>query len=92
MRGIIDGRQIEVLLGRPYHLQGPVGVDGVVGLKDGAFQAGRASGDDRLFIRDTPGNEKGPGVESSAFVSLHGKKGGEIHVDSLDYTLGPLEC
>jgi hypothetical protein len=36
--------------------------------------------------------KKGRGVESSAVVSLHFDAGGDLQVDSLLYTLGPLEA
>ncbi len=75
VRGIIDSRQIEVLLGRPYHLQGPVGVDGVAGLKDGAFQAaGRLAMTDLSF--EIPRvMKKGRGVESLGLRVAPRKKG-----------------
>ena len=92
VKGVIDGRQIEPLLDRPYRLQGLVGVDGEVGLKDDTFGLkGRLSMTDLSF--EIPRlMKKGRGVESSAVVSLHFEAGGDLCVDSLLYTLGPLEA
>ena len=92
VRGIVDSRQIEVLLGRPYHLQGPVERRRRGGAQGRRVPGGRACGDDRPFVRDTPGDEKRTRGRESAFVSLHGKKGGELTLDNLDYTLGPLDA
>ncbi len=89
--GVIDGRQIDTVLNRPY-LRGIAGVDGEVGLKDDTYGiSGRLAMTDLSFeiprvIR------KGLGVESSAVVSLHGRSGGELCVDNLLYTLGPLKA
>ena len=92
VKGVIDGRQIGLVLDRPYLLQGLVSVDGEVGLKDGAFGLkGRLSMTDLSF--EIPRvMKKERGVESSAVVSLHFEPGGDLCVDSLLYTLGPLEA
>jgi hypothetical protein len=92
VQGVIDGRQIDLVLSRPYLLQGLVSVDGEVGLKDGTFAVkGRLSMTDLAF--EVPRvMKKGRGVESSAVVSLHFKRGGDLCVDTLLYTLGPLEA
>ena len=92
VKGVIDGRQIALILDRPYALEGLVSVDGEVGLKDDTFGlTGRLSMTDLSF--EIPRlMKKGRGVESSAVVSLHGERGGDLCVDSLLYTLGPLEA
>ncbi len=92
VKGVIDGRQIGLVLDRPYRLQGLVSVDGEVGLKDDTFGLkGRLSLTDLSF--EIPRvMKKGRGVESSAVVSLHFEPGGDLCVDSLLYTLGPLEA
>ncbi len=92
VKGVVDGRQIGLVLDRPYPLQGLVGVDGEVGLKEDTFELkGRLSMTDLSF--EIPRlMRKGRGVESSAVVSLHFQAGGDLCVDSLLYTLGPLEA
>jgi hypothetical protein len=92
VKGVIDGRQIGLVLDRPYLLQGLVSVDGEVGLKEGAFGLkGRLSMTDLSF--EIPRvMKKERGAESSAVVSLHFEPGGDLCVDSLLYTLGPLEA
>ncbi len=92
LRGRIDGRQIVRLAELPYRLRGPVGVEGKINLKDDAFRAeGRIVMTDLSF--EAPNvMKKGRSVKSVALVSLHGKRGGELGVDSLTYTLGPLEA
>ena len=92
VKGVIDGRQIDLVLDRPHLLDGPVSVDGEVGIKDDAFALkGRLSMTDLSF--EIPRMmKKGRGVESAAVVSLHFERGGDLCVDSLLYTLGPLEA
>ncbi len=92
VKGVIDGRQIDLVLDRPHLLDGSVSVDGEVGIKDDAFALkGRLSMTDLSF--EIPRMmKKGRGVESAAVVSLHFERGGDLCVDSLLYTLGPLEA
>ena len=92
VKGVIDARQIGVVLDRPSLLQGFVAVDGEVAFKDDTFGLkGRLSMTDLSF--EIPRlMKKGRGVESSAVVSLHVEPGGDLRVDSLLYTLGPLEA
>jgi hypothetical protein len=92
VKGVIDGRQIGSVLDRPYLLDGYVSVDGEVGVEYDTFAfKGRLSMTDLSF--EIPRlMKKGRGVESSAVVSLHSEAGGDFCVDSLLYTLGPLEA
>ncbi len=92
VKGVIDGRRLDLALDRPYLLDGYVSVDGDVEVKDDTCSLkGRLSMTDLSF--DIPRvMKKGRGVENSAVLSMHFKPGGDLWVDSLLYRLGPLRA
>ena len=90
--GIADGRQVGQLFLRPYHPRGPIGVDGAVEVREGAFSArGKVDLTDLAF--EIPRvMKKGRGVEAAASFSVGGQTHGEIAVDDLDCTMAGMEA
>jgi hypothetical protein len=92
VKGVVGGAQIKELLGCPCPMEGPVAVEASLGLEGSAFRAtGRLAMTDLSFQIPRVLRKEG-GIESWAALSLHGRKGGDVVVDSLSYTLGPLHA
>jgi hypothetical protein len=93
VEGVVEAAQVGRLLdARRYALRGPVGVRGDFAVDGGAIRAsGNLSMTDLSF--EIPSiARKMKGIESAAFVSLHVGSGGDVVVDNLAYTLGPLHA
>ncbi|MGD0230887.1 MAG: AsmA-like C-terminal region-containing protein, partial [Syntrophorhabdales bacterium] len=89
--GVADGEQIRQLFASRYTMKGPVGVEGEVGLEKGALRLeGRLAMTD-LSLEIPHIMKKESGIESTALVSLTRERGGDIRIDRLSCTLGPLK-
>ena len=91
VEGVADGRQMGRLLLPRQSLEGPIGIDGNLEMRDGSFSAkGRVNMTSLAFT--IPGvMKKGAGVESTACLSARGRLGGEIFLDDLSYTLDEMK-
>lgn len=93
VEGVVEAAQVGRLLdARRYALSGPIGVRGDFAVDGGAIRAsGNLSMTDLSF--EIPRiARKMKGIESAASVSLHAGSGGDVVVDNLAYTLGPLHA
>ena len=92
VEGTVEADRIESLLGVAYDLRGTVGVRGDFAVEDGRLRADR-----NLAIKDLSFDvphvaRKTRGIESAASFRLHLDGRGDVVVDNLAYTLGPLNA
>jgi hypothetical protein len=92
LNGTVDGRQIGKLFVRQYPMDGYIGVDGTIEVRDKAFSASGSVNMTELSFEIPGVMTKGPGIESLAEVSLKGREGGEISVDDLNLTMGEMKA
>ena len=87
MKGDVDVRLIEAIVGHPIKASGKAHLDGQIALKDGQVDgAGSVNMDDLVY--DIPGFlRKTKNIQSRAQVKFTRKKTGEINIDSLSGNL-----
>ena len=92
VEGVLDARYITRLFLPRQPLEGPVGLDGNVEIRDGSYSA-KGCVDMTGLSFEIPGvMKKGPGVESLAFLSARGRSGGKVFLDNLNLTLGGMKA
>jgi hypothetical protein len=93
VEGVVEADRVGRLLDAPgYALSGPVGVRGDFAVDGGAIRAGGTLSMTDLSFEIPHIARKMKGIESAASVSLRVGRDGDVVVDNLAYTLGPLHA